>query len=236
MKYLFALLTLCLLACSARPTILQPPTAYKRLVTNTVALVWYDEEDKVNRPLCSGTWVSETEVLTADHCVKAVAEDQDVTTDKAQMHYVLENEVLGFGKEPSSIHLMTVEKEDAKHDLALLKIFPRDIPKHTFVKIADKDPEVGDRVWDVSTPVGNYFSYAEGYIARVWDSYGFSDDDRIPGQILQVANTGIWSGSSGSGLINERGELIGVNDFHTRMPATNFFIGVASIREFLAAE
>jgi hypothetical protein len=126
---------------------------------STVALMMYHDEKDTTlstgyRPFCTGVWVDQTHIITADHCAKAEREHQQDRLDQRKkdagnedpmlqmlkklfggggsseeetdtikekglvIHYIVENEVVEVGKEPSAWHMSKVVGYDENHDLA----------------------------------------------------------------------------------------------------------------------
>jgi S1-C subfamily serine protease len=192
---------------------------------NRVSVSLVEPVDGDYKAYCSGTFISSYQILTARHCVIALAELKDVEPETLHIHYILSDEVTGHDTEPSALHLAMVQKLDKDHDLATLALPKQGKPFHSSAEIGDL-PEVGDAVLSVSTPNGLYFSFAKGTVSQIWDDYA----DR--GQMIE-ANVAIWYGSSGSGLFDKHGNLIGVCDRLSGVPGQYMFIGTDSIKRFL---
>jgi hypothetical protein len=89
-----------------------------------------------------------------------------------------------------------VIKYDEENDLALLRTSVVDDELET-VNLAENEPEKGDKVYSVGSPLGLYRTISTGIIANKLEGFYFSD------------NTTTY-GNSGGGLYNVKGELIGV--------------------------
>jgi len=87
-------------------------------------------------------------------------------------------------------------KTDEEHDLALLEIFTVD-ENLTVVNLAEIEPQKGDTVYSIGSPLGIWRTISKGIICNKQDGYYISD------------NTTTY-GNSGGGLYNSKGELIGV--------------------------
>jgi len=98
----------------------------------------------------------------------------------------------------------TVVIEDAEHDLAILRIEARNLP---VLPLADSDAvELGEEVRAIGFPfssiLGANVKATRGTISGI-----NTEDDR---KVFQV-DAGINPGNSGGPLVNERGEVVGVN-------------------------
>jgi S1-C subfamily serine protease len=89
-----------------------------------------------------------------------------------------------------------IVKTDEEHDLALLKIFVVD-NNLMVVNLAAQEPQKGDTVYSIGSPLGIWRTISKGIISNKQDGYYISD------------NTTTY-GNSGGGLYNSKGELIGV--------------------------
>ena len=87
-------------------------------------------------------------------------------------------------------------KYDEENDLALLKtsIIDKDL---IAVNLANEEPQKGDVVYSIGSPLGLYRTISKGIISNKLEGFYFSD------------NTTTY-GNSGGGLYNTKGELIGV--------------------------
>ena len=147
------------------------------------------------------------------------------------IHYIVENEVVEVGKEPSAWHMAKVVGFDEKHDLALLEAQGKALPAHRVAKLADKSPELGEDVHIVGQTVGMYWTYLKGNVAayRGKDMLKGKDSE---GPWMQVASP-MYFGNSGGGAFNDYGELVGIADWIKRAPEMGFFIHLDTIRSFL---
>lgn len=145
------------------------------------------------------------------------------------IHYVQRLEAESPGEEPTAWHLSKVVGTDDKHDLALLEAVGGAIPGHESARLAEKVPELGERVHAVGHPKGLYWTFLEGTVAGYRKTIFGIDTE---GPFLQVQSP-IYFGNSGGGCFNDYGELVGIADFLYKVPSEGFYIPVVSIRNFL---
>jgi len=240
--------------CSSATTSVAPPiiksqaTVIKEMGSSTAALVFRRGDDVF--VYCTAVWVSEHTLLTAHHCVVGAArqwakdhqsdkDDDDSDSDSVKMprllgfkmYYVVQGEVQGVSEEPSATHLATVALLDNRHDLALLKVEGNVIPPHTFAKLADNAPGLGEHVLILGHVKGLYWSYIEGVVSAVREDLPVKSLG-IHGPFLQVSGP-VFYGNSGGGAFNSQGELVGIASFMYRAPQTTMFIHLDSIKNFL---
>ncbi len=203
MKYLLALV-LFIAGCSS----VAPPASVTyapapqfvtpgELFSKTVALV--DQQDETVDAYCSGVWVSNVAIMTALHCM-----GESKIGDR--IGYVVKSDVYQPGdlhEQPARARLAKLYAVDEAHDLALLA--DASPPDHTFARISMEPVEQGQRVFAMGAPLGMMFSYSSGDVAalRYVTSHGH--------EILFIQTTApISGGSSGGGLYNVYGELVGI--------------------------
>jgi len=121
---------------------------------------------------------------------------------------------------------VTILNADCCMDLAILKVDADDEVPLTINRHAELKP--GQRVITIGHPLGLDKTVADGVISGVQTTY--------KGQEVQITAP-ISHGSSGSPVLDEEGEVIGV--VYVNMPAgqnLNFAIGIETLTEFLALE
>ena len=132
------------------------------------------------------------------------------------------------------IHEVKVIKRDPQRDLALLKIIN---PKTYLnpIKISRKSPRIGSKVHAIGHPDFKVWSYTSGYVNQFMEDYEWSYDDTSPRKAnVYLTQTPVAEGSSGGPLLNEYGNLVGINTFgDSEYQFQNFAITVDEILIFL---
>lgn len=126
-------------------------------------------------------------------------------------------------------------KFDETRDLALLKVFDADI-NFNFIQVSLVVPKIGSNAHAIGHPKGEEWSYSKGYIAQKNQNYiwHYKDGSKMAGDTYQIQNP-ISKGNSGGPLLNDSGNLIGINTFITKDDeALSYSISVKDIIEFLA--
>ena len=144
---------------------------------------------------------------------------------------------LGEGDYDENFRSLELIKYDPQKDLALLKL--KTIPKNvSMIKISKVVQEVGERVHAIGHPRGEMWSYAMGYISAFREGYTWKDPDNeqeFSGDVYQM-QTPINPGNSGGPLLNEHGNLIGINTFvDTNSQNITYAVTVKEIVSFLAS-
>ena len=177
------------------------------LVRNSVKEVDYKHIIKTDVLVMSifgsgaGTVVKKTDnemyVLTCYHVVEEIVNANNQGTKmNAVVGYTLDD--TGDSEDLKSFVSFSafVVKYDVENDLALLKINYSD-PNLEVAKLAEVEPQQGDVVYSVGSPLGLLRNVSKGILANKLVGFYISD------------NTTTF-GNSGGGLYNKDGELIGV--------------------------
>ena len=132
------------------------------------------------------------------------------------------------------VHSIEIIKQDKLKDLALIKINnPKTLLKP--IKISGKVPSIGSKVHAIGHPDLQVWSYTTGYINQIRDDYEWSykDDSEHMANVYQT-QTPIAEGNSGGPLLNNHGNLIGINTFgDSENDFQNFSVTVDEIIRFL---
>ena len=97
---------------------------------------------------------------------------------------------------------------------------------------------IGDNVHAIGHPLGEDWTYTRGYVSQKRESYTWTTDVGIHhvADVIQT-QTPINPGNSGGPLLNDSGELIGLNSFgNTSGEGVNFALALSTINSFLEAQ
>ncbi len=232
MKYLFILMLAILTACGGSMTraIEMPAQDHIAMVevlkSRAVALVRQSRSGDIEA-YCSGVWISQTEILTAAHCVMGddyanysvnadVFEPSDPTIVRNDIKY----------------HTAWITKRDLDHDLVVMEA-KKVIPAHGIAPVYPGTVVQGAPVQTMGQPFGNWFSYSSGEISAIrvqTNALGYP-------MLLIQATAPISPGSSGGGLYDENGMVIGiVHGSYNGAQNLNLFIHTSYIRSLLASK
>ena len=136
-----------------------------------------------------------------------------------------------FDLKKSEKFLAIVVATNKVTDLAILKVYGisnniRPVPFGNINKIS-----VGDDVYAIGHPDSLHWSITDGIISNIRKNYDFKKFDLKADFIQNTAP--IQGGSSGGPLLNERGQIIGVNTIGDSSANFNFAVGVNHIRNLL---
>lgn len=195
----------------------------------TIALV--SQRDHKVLPYCTGVWVDERTILTAQHCVQSAANHsfgiEDAIAVGSKIQFINQNEAPDeLFAIPKTIHLGTVSKEDKLHDLAVIKVDGESGSEYATLGLSS--PGIGERLHIIGHVRGLYWTYMEG----IASAYRKRMPENGPGPFLQVSAP-IFFGNSGGGVFNAEGKLVGIASFIHKAPNTAFFIHLDSIKNIL---
>ena len=136
-----------------------------------------------------------------------------------------------FDLEKSKKFLGIVVSTNKVTDLAILKVYGissnnRPVPFGNMDSIS-----VGDEVYAIGHPDSLHWSITDGIISNIRKNYDFKKFDLKADFIQNTAP--ILGGSSGGPLLNERGQIIGVNTIGDSSANFNFAVGVNHVRNLL---
>lgn len=207
--------------------------------------------------ICSGTLIDGYKglILTANHCVQQQFQDvekeelqKDGVVSKVKRRIAVPGSVAqltfsGPNQTSKSSFTIRVKDHDPDHDLALVQTLGKLPNRDSFVAVSCTDVERGDSVWAVGNPyVVLYASLTHGNVASTHRDYrtlgieGETEDDPMdqPGDNGLVQHTApIFGGNSGGALLNDNGELVGVN-VRGGLPTLSLSVPLSDIRKFLA--
>jgi putative serine protease PepD len=103
----------------------------------------------------------------------------------------------------------TIVGEEANQDLALIRVNPSGLGLKPLTLASSSSLQVGDAVYAIGNPYGLEETLTKGIVSALNREISAPDGSKITGAIQTDA--ALNPGNSGGPLLNERGEVIGVN-------------------------
>lgn len=190
---------------------------YKKAAPATVLVV-------TDQSLGSGTVISsQGEVLTNWHVIQGAS--RIAVVFKPQRGVEVKKE-LAFAATPVKVDQIT--------DLALLQI---QTPPQTLRVLALGDiakVEVGQDVHAIGHPEGEVWTYTTGIISQIRPRYQWQGADGLLHQSTVIqTQTALNPGNSGGPLLNDQGEIIGINSFRGEGEGLNYAVAADVVKGFL---
>jgi putative serine protease PepD len=113
------------------------------------------------------------------------------------------------GNSSSETRAATIVGEEANQDLALIRVDPSGLDLKPLKVANSSSVEVGDPVYAIGNPYGLNETLTRGIVSALGREISAPDGSKITGAIQTDA--ALNPGNSGGPLINEHGEVIGVN-------------------------
>lgn len=171
-------------------------TVFKKVANGVVLVVNGDF-------IGAGAILNQDGLVVTNHHVVAGADEVSVVFMPAA----------GASVDSAKTYDATVDRIDVVTDLALIRIKnpPQDM---TLVTLGDPSSvEIGEEVNAIGHPHGEFWSYTRGYVSQIRPKYGWDDSFYAHEADVIQTQTPINPGNSGGPLLDDQGELIGINSF-----------------------
>lgn len=202
------------LLCSCLPALSPSPSSLED-VTVTLQASFVSDGDEEHITFCGGTWISQDEILTAGHCVRALDEIREIDP----------RAVFGYAtKSDAAMRDFAVVKEESAPDLGIVRALAPS--GHKWARLGDA-LSVGDALYSSNHVNGSEYSWMRGYVSGVRYEQGMKTY-----QIVMPA----YFGSSGAGVFDESGKLQGVFSYIKRSePGQVYCVHRDHIADWLSA-
>jgi putative serine protease PepD len=131
-------------------------------------------------------------ILTNDHVIKGATS--------------LAVDASGSSKKTTSAKIVG---EEANQDLALIRVDPSGLGLKPLTLASSSSAKVGDTVYAIGTPYGLEETFTKGIVSALGREISAPDGAKITGAIQ--TDVALNPGNSGGPLLDEQGEVIGVN-------------------------
>jgi S1-C subfamily serine protease len=127
-----------------------------------------------------------------------------------------------------------VKKIDEVSDLALLRVEVVPPGRKPVAFSFLNDVLIGADVHAIGHPSGQSWTYTRGFVSQIRRGYEWATESGVKhkADVIQT-QTPINPGNSGGPLLNEAGQLIGINSFKAEGEALNFAVAVDEVKTFL---
>lgn len=202
---------------------------YQQSINNSVVIhmKFVGDDLKWHRGGCSGTWINPHQILSAAHCFSESSAEIAWAKDSSGVSYRLT-----VDKIDTQVDLALLDTSDDKHGFQWGKFFvmATAAPHKKFARLG-KNPHLGQSMICVGSPYGLDFMVSSGIISKL----GQKVEEFTAVYILHTAM--INPGSSGGGVFDMRGHLIGVNTMSIGSPfgwaGISTAVNLETIKEFL---
>ena len=158
--------------------------------------------------------------------------------ENAKQVYVIFKPATGNNVNVTAIHEARIIKVDRKRDLALVEpLFPPSYVKPINISLSNdiENDYVGTTAHCIGHPDGYTWSYTKGVISsyRTNHSWSYDEDIMLGANVLQT-DCAINPGNSGGALINNDGELLGINTYMDQNnDSINFAVASDEVLDFI---
>lgn len=220
-------------SCGVRYPVHVPGNSSESLnnALNSVVALVEVSGDNLEGPYCTGFFISGTDLITAGHCV--LEQNLSITfgPEGPALSVDFEDPENAIGREVNFVNLLQFntwvgqpEAERANHpdymtaiilsaidpehgDMALLRLAPGSAPSTHWLPVrnwtTEGAPAIGEEIYALGMPVGEPWVLTRGIISRM--------HVELDNQVFIFHDARIGHGSSGSPLLDARGQVIGVN-------------------------
>ena len=162
---------------------------------------------------------SKTFILTANHFCKP---EEHGMTGYMSEYDVIDTKIY-ISDVSGGLWKGKIRYTDARYDLCLLS---SDMPNVVDVRVAERMPEIGEKVYAISAPAGFEMKEVGLHFEGIFSGCGYSGNC-----FYTIPST---FGSSGSVILNIDGDIIGMIQMSPRaFDFTSIGVGVTSVRSFL---
>lgn len=211
--------------CCSHLSVQSPIASPQSLINKTVALVIKSPEDNQYHMYCSGVWISQTKIATAQHCADLKDEEKPTVGSIIKFKTSQEVNISRNQLDSSEPHSALVLAEDMKADVAILSVID-EMPMHDYADIAAQEPQLGEEVSIVGHTGSLKYTFLKGLISAFRIS-----DDKV--SYLQIS-TAAYKGNSGGGAFNKEGQLVGIcSRIYMAAPNVVYFVDNKHLNKLL---
>lgn len=214
-------------------TPVEAKNAVERVTDSTVILLRKIGPDKWGKTICTAEFISDHELLTANHCTVPAAFD-DLDTLLSDMGLVEEPDPTGHevrfvshedwedaSQKLNVAHQMSgkVAMRDVTNDVALLTT--TDFAS-SYVPLRNRAAIQGEKVFTIGHPGGLAYTLHRGIVSF--------PKRKLEGVTTVQVDLGLFGGNSGGGLYDDYGQLLGVCSMSVEGTTIGFFVHLDPIK------
>jgi S1-C subfamily serine protease len=143
------------------------------------------------------------------------------------------------GRRPTKadLHKAWVVRFDEVADLAILRLVQPPLGINPIRIGSVSSVPVGSDVHAIGHPTGESWTYTRGFVSQVRKDYEWVTESqkKHKADVIQT-QTPINPGNSGGPLLNESGELVGINSFIAQGEGLNFAVSIDEVNRILSSE
>lgn len=223
-RFLVLLLTLLAVSCGAAPPGPPQPNAVANALNSTVVLLRDGFKDGDLTVTCAGEFIEPHLMVTAYHCLDNLTgcpEDDRACYQSHEVGYVTHTD---YAAESFVPRIGNVVASEPRYDLALIRTVEK---SNYFVGVEIAPPAAGQEVFAIGHPHSNPFVISRGFVKN---TLKFTPEPSVE------CSLEIGPGSSGGGLYDGNGQLIGVvhsmsNDGTTAYATLGFALAELTTRK-----
>jgi len=139
-----------------------------------------------------------------------------------------------YSKEDFKIGM--VVNNNKRSDLALIKLLKNPVGVKPLSLADASTVKIGQDVHAIGHPgMGSQWTYTRGYIGQILTNHEWDYNDGIARKAKMViqSQTPIMGGNSGGPLLNDNGQVIGVNSYGSDYAGANYAVSVKDLKLFL---
>jgi len=129
-----------------------------------------------------------------------------------------------------------VVNNNKEADLALIKLLKTPVGRKPLSLANASSIKIGQDVHAIGHPgLGAQWTYTRGYIGQILKNHEWDYDDGIPRKAKMIiqSQTPIMGGNSGGPLLNDAGQVIGVNSYGGDFDGATYAVSVKDLKLFL---
>jgi len=192
-------------------------------ISPSVVLIINEESDSLGTGSVIFKDKSSAQILTNYHVVKG-----------AKRVKVFIKKTKRGSMRKADAYIADVIKVHPEGDLALLKINESITAPKIAIESKMGDLEIGQDVHAIGHPKGEFWTYTKGYVSQLRDNYKWqTDDGKHKADLIIQTQTPINTGNSGGPLLNDQGQMVGVNSFKGEGEGMNYAISSEDVVKFL---